>query len=117
MTSSTQGEPNDSNHIPNGIGFTHGEATVPPPNEESKPGPSAASVAARAISTDRTADPPSSPAVSTRALPDESPSPVDRNGGNEMLTAIYRPDSKAAWREELQAANEQAEKVRPAYPH
>ena len=34
--------------------------------------------------------------------------------GHQMLTAIYRPDSKNAWREELQAANEEAEKVRTA---
>jgi striatin 1/3/4 len=37
-------------------------------------------------------------------LPDES-------NEKQILTAIYRPDSKAAWREELRAANEQAEKV------
>lgn len=28
------------------------------------------------------------------------------------MTAIYRPESKAAWREELRAANAQAEKAR-----
>ncbi|WVR07245.1 hypothetical protein IAU60_004286 [Kwoniella sp. DSM 27419] len=32
--------------------------------------------------------------------------------GQQLLTAIYRPDSKAAWREELRAANEEAEKAR-----
>jgi striatin 1/3/4 len=30
----------------------------------------------------------------------------------QLLTAIYRPESKAAWREELRAANAQAEKAR-----
>jgi striatin 1/3/4 len=41
-------------------------------------------------------------------LPEE---PQQDNEGKQILTAIYRPDSKAAWREELRAANEQAEKV------
>lgn len=36
----------------------------------------------------------------------------DESGGSQLLTAIYRPESKAAWREELRAANEKAEKVR-----
>lgn len=62
--------------------------------------------------------PPSSPAPRTVALPEnELPS-----GGSpprlstiepprQQLTAIYKPESKAAWREELRAANEAASKV------
>ncbi|EIW70885.1 hypothetical protein TREMEDRAFT_29277 [Tremella mesenterica DSM 1558] len=52
-------------------------------------------------------NPPSSPAVQTMSLPD----PDQTEEGTHLLTAIYRPDSKAAWREELRAANEQAEKA------
>ena len=53
---------------------------------------------------DPTARPPSSPAIRTMNLPDETDA--------QILTAIYRPESKAAWREELRTANEKAEKVR-----
>jgi striatin 1/3/4 len=66
------------------------------------------------MAIETTARPPSSPAVQTRGLPDELPSedrPVE-DEEKQMLTAIYRPDSKAAWREELRAANEKAERVR-----
>ena len=55
--------------------------------------------------------PPSSPLVKTSRLPD--PAGQEAEGEPQLLTAIYRPDSKAAWREELRAANEQAEKVLP----
>lgn len=48
---------------------------------------------------------------------DSSPAPaahVDETSteDHQVLTAIYKPESKAAWREELRAANEVAEKVR-----
>ena len=46
--------------------------------------------------------------------PELEPSQDDEAGGSQLLTAIYRPESKAAWREELRAANEKAEKVRLA---
>jgi striatin 1/3/4 len=36
----------------------------------------------------------------------------DASDEHQVLTAIYKPESKAAWREELRAANEVAEKVR-----
>ena len=43
----------------------------------------------------------------------ETEAPQDGEAGkSQLLTAIYRPESKAAWREELRAANEKAEKVR-----
>lgn len=58
-----------------------------------------------------TARPPSSPAVRTMGLPDEDQPSNPEDPEKQILTAIYRPDSKAAWREELRAANEQAEKV------
>ena len=60
---------------------------------------------------DVTARPPSSPAIHTMGLPAELPQD-GQNPENQILTAIYRPESKAAWREELRAANEKAEKVR-----
>jgi striatin 1/3/4 len=49
-------------------------------------------------------------------LPDANDLPESQGENGEepeqqLLTAIYRPDSKAAWREELRAANEKAEKV------
>jgi len=62
------------------------------------------------MSIDTTARPPSSPAVRTMNLPDEQ-SQENEAPEQPILTAIYRPDSKAAWREELRAANEKAEKV------
>ena len=41
-----------------------------------------------------------------------SPQPSEEAGEEkQLLTAIYRPESKAAWREELRAANEKAERV------
>lgn len=64
----------------------------------------------QAMSIDTTARPPSSPAVRTVGLPDDSGS--ENETEQPILTAIYRPDSKAAWREELRAANAKAEKAR-----
>ena len=61
------------------------------------------------MTIDTTARPPSSPAVRTASLPDEE---LEDNPEKQILTAIYRPDSKAAWREELRAANEEAGKSR-----
>jgi striatin 1/3/4 len=83
------------------------------PQEAKDSGPSANGVKtesplyvprSQAMSMEPTARPPSSPSPKTVTLPDES-------NEKQILTAIYRPDSKAAWREELRAANEQAEKV------
>ncbi|CAK9786454.1 WD40 repeat-like protein [Cutaneotrichosporon oleaginosum] len=62
--------------------------------------------------------PPSSPAPRTVALPEnETPAGGSPPGlsviepPRQQLTAIYKPESKAAWREELRAANEAASKV------
>lgn len=62
--------------------------------------------------------PPSSPAPRTVALPEnegpsaESPPTLSKiEPPKQQLTAIYKPESKAAWREELRAANEAASKV------
>jgi striatin 1/3/4 len=75
------------------------------------------------MAVEETARPPSSPAPNKMSLPDElddSPSeveveeevvPAEEEEEKQMLTAIYRPDSSAAWREELRAANEKAEQV------
>lgn len=51
-----------------------------------------------------------------REFSQESSSAEASGGGSQLLTAIYRPESKAAWREELRAANEKAERVRAAIP-
>nr|XP_019007091.1 uncharacterized protein I203_00687 [Kwoniella mangroviensis CBS 8507]OCF70552.1 hypothetical protein I203_00687 [Kwoniella mangroviensis CBS 8507] len=96
------------------------------PNGESKEGPPGQS---SDMSLDPTAKPPSSPAPRTVNLPPSDthtaqqppPQPMksqidtqvpQEQGNNQILTAIYRPDSKAAWREELRNANEMAEKAK-----
>jgi striatin 1/3/4 len=56
------------------------------------------------------APPPSSPAPKTVALPEGEPQDKD-DGPRQVITAIYRPESKAAWREELRAANEAVSNV------
>ncbi|WOO85636.1 Striatin-3 [Vanrija pseudolonga] len=91
-------------------------------NGSDEPKPSAAvneeTPAPPAPSTDTPADaPPSSPAPRTLPLPEGAEPPsVDGAAGlapepKQTLTAIYKPASKAAWREELRAANEAASKV------
>ncbi|KAL1405381.1 1,2-dihydroxy-3-keto-5-methylthiopentene dioxygenase [Vanrija albida] len=93
-----------------------------PPNGTDEPKPIAPAQeetpAPPAPSADTSADaPPSSPAPRTLPLPDGAEPPsVDRAAGltqepKQTLTAIYKPASKAAWREELRAANEAASKV------
>lgn len=67
------------------------------------------------------AQPPSSPLVRTKGLPEPDSASTESDTAhqdqtNQLLTAIYRPESKAAWREELRAANEKAIKVSPASP-
>lgn len=91
-----------------------GPASTPEINE-SPPAPAAQttpastdSPATSAMAVETTARPPSSPAVHTKALPNDSAGGSDPT---QLLTAIYRPESKAAWREELRAANESAAKV------
>lgn len=44
--------------------------------------------------------------------PSSSTSSPAEGEEKQILTAIYRPESKAAWREELRAANEQAEEAK-----
>ncbi|OWT41713.1 nuclear mRNA splicing protein [Cryptococcus neoformans Bt1] len=68
--------------------------------------------------------PPSSPSPRTVNLPEISTTKSEDEPqslgagkdsdepGKQLLTAIYRPDSKTAWREELKAANEEAEKAK-----
>ncbi|KAL7421526.1 1,2-dihydroxy-3-keto-5-methylthiopentene dioxygenase [Cryptotrichosporon argae] len=53
------------------------------------------------------AQPPSSPAPKTIGLPDSEAAET-----MQSLTAIYRPHSSSAWRENLKAAYEQAEKAK-----
>jgi striatin 1/3/4 len=83
-------------------------AAVPPPQGPSIPLVPKAQADARGLNVDSASQPPSSPLPRPMPLPEE---PTGEDPGKQILTAIYRPDSKAAWREELRAANEQAEKV------
>jgi hypothetical protein len=56
--------------------------------------------------------PPSSPLVHTSALPEDGEEEMGYpEQSKQLLTAIYRPESKSAWRQELQTANERAEQV------
>jgi striatin 1/3/4 len=55
--------------------------------------------------------PPSSPLVTTKSLPEEEGEMGYPEQSKQLLTAIYRPESKNAWRQELQTANERAERV------
>lgn len=50
------------------------------------------------------------------AAESSTPAEIDASDERQVLTAIYKPESKAAWREELRAANEVAEKV-CTHPH
>ncbi|WWC93966.1 hypothetical protein V866_000804 [Kwoniella sp. B9012] len=114
-----QTQPNENNND-----NRHHEQSLSLPNGESKEGPP---VQSGDMSLDPTAKPPSSPAPRTVNLPPPSdtqtehqPQPKSQidtqlpseQGDNQILTAIYRPDSKAAWREELRNANEMAEKAK-----
>ncbi|RSH81536.1 hypothetical protein EHS25_006158 [Saitozyma podzolica] len=84
-------------------------AAVPPPQGPSIPLLPKAQADARGLNVDSASQPPSSPLPRPMPLPEE---PTGEDPGKQILTAIYRPDSKAAWREELRAANEQAEKAK-----
>jgi striatin 1/3/4 len=73
------------------------------------------------MAVESTAKPPSSPLVQTKNLPDEF-TPQSDSGeedaaypeqSKQLLTAIYRPESKTEWREKLRSANETAERVSP----
>jgi striatin 1/3/4 len=55
--------------------------------------------------------PPSSPLVTTKSLPEEEGEMGYPEQSKQLLTAIYRPESKNAWRQKLQTANERAERV------
>ena len=98
--------------MPNGNGSGSPEKLElkPEPNHLDRPEGPTKTIESRAMAPNATARPPHSPMPKPVALPDADP-PVEQNEDHQMLTAIYRPDSKTAWREELQAANEKAEKV------
>lgn len=74
------------------------------PNGDAAPSDSSAP------SSSSDAPPPSSPAPRTVSLP-EGDAAEPKEQPRQVLTAIYRPESKAAWREELRAANEAASQV------
>ncbi|WWC61639.1 uncharacterized protein I303_104223 [Kwoniella dejecticola CBS 10117] len=116
--------------LPNGSSSSHEQ---PKPATEPPPAGLSASVRSSEMSLDPTAKPPSSPAPRTLNLPTDTSTSTSTSGepprpslntdlppeaehtddhGKQILTAIYRPDSKTAWREELRNANEMAEKAK-----
>ncbi|WWC70438.1 uncharacterized protein I206_104389 [Kwoniella pini CBS 10737] len=126
-TQPSQAELTSQNHqeLPNGSSSSHEQEQS---RTSSEPTPNAQAQSSE-MGLDPTAKPPSSPAPRTLSLPSENPSqgeppkpslntdlPPDNaqndDEGKQILTAIYRPDSKAAWREELRNANEMAEKAK-----
>lgn len=78
--------------------------------KESSPPPEAPSKTHLTAVTENT-KPPSSPLVHTKSLPEEEEEMGYPEQSKQLLTAIYRPESKNAWRQELQTANERAERV------
>lgn len=95
---------------------------VPIPTEKTEP-PSASPLktdpALSSLHVDSSGGrPPSSPHTQSVNLPSEEPESSSTNTAeeeeNQILTAVYRPDSKKGWRAELRAANEQAEKAHQA---
>lgn len=107
---------------PSSSSSTNGVKEEPRESTENAIRPSSGPVS-QFMSIANTLKPPSSPAQRTRELPEEpngetkqeQPPADEQNQGEEessqLLTAIYRPGSKAAWREELRAANEEAKRV------
>lgn len=70
------------------------------------------------MALDNTAKPPSSPLVQTKGLPEPDDAGVEGDAAypeqsKQLLTAIYRPESKTEWRETLRLANETAERASP----
>ncbi|WVW83673.1 hypothetical protein I302_105694 [Kwoniella bestiolae CBS 10118] len=114
-------QPNENQNLPNGTPESKSSSSYTPSDQaagqHSQPSSSD-------MSLDPTAKPPSSPAPRTVNLPEGEQPPQksqidtqvqageEQGGNNQILTAIYRPDSKAAWREELRNANEMAEKAK-----
>lgn len=108
--SGSQQQQQQSYSVPNGAGA---ETSAPPPAapRSADPTPAGSSVAG-------TTDAPPSPAPRTVDLPEsddasgkQEPGQSQAQQPRQVLTAIYKPESKAAWRDQLRAANEAASKV------
>lgn len=91
VESATSSEESSRSNLPNGGAY----------EIESKEPPTAAT------------EPPSqlSPSPQTVPLPESSAPPSSEPRSKDVLTAIYRPGDKASWREQLQQANDAANKV------
>ncbi len=108
-------------------------APAVPGNQGDAGGEGAAQIESHAVSAPEAvsdlapaASPASTTARSLRPIPNGTsadlpppPSHAAESGrreahGQELLTAIYKPASKAAWKEALRSANEKAEQVRGA---
>jgi len=88
------------------------EESLPNGTTESSPAPDVPSKThLTAVTENSDTKPPSSPLVYTKSLPDEEGEMGYPEQSKQLLTAIYRPESKSAWRQELQTANERAEQV------
>lgn len=105
--------------VPNGAGA---ETSAPPPAAPRPADPTPAGSSAAGTSdappspAPRTVDLPESDDASGRQEPGQSPSQAQQQQQQQqqprqVLTAIYKPESKAAWRDQLRAANEAASKV------
>ena len=95
--------------LPNGT-----QKSSPPPDV---PAPSKTHLTAvtNTENSNTNSKPPSSPLIHTKSLPLPDAEEEGEMGypeqSKQLLTAIYRPESKSAWRQELQTANERAEQV------
>jgi striatin 1/3/4 len=89
------------------------EALVNGTSETSPPPPPDAPPKTHLTAVTENSKPPSSPLVTTKSLPEEEGEMGYPEQSKQLLTAIYRPESKNAWRQELQTANERAERVSP----
>ncbi|WVQ77197.1 hypothetical protein IAR50_006880 [Cryptococcus sp. DSM 104548] len=107
-------EPKESEELPNGDKLPQVSEPSSQPMEKQISAP----IPPRVREEDN--KPPSSPAPKKIGLPDIAGETghlkEDQETGfgdqKQLLTAIYRPESKTAWREELRAANEEAEKAK-----
>lgn len=109
-----------SSDLPNGVkeeplGSSPAGTSAQPTNKI--PSPTSDAPKSHLSNVDVSTKPPSSPLVRTKGLPglpDNDTTQSDtahQEHTDQLLTAIYRPESKAAWREELRAANEKALRV------
>lgn len=100
--------------VSNGAGA---ETSAPPPAapRPADPTPAGSSIAGTSDAppspAPRTVDLPESDGASGKQEPGKAQTQQQQEQPRQVLTAIYKPESKAAWRDQLRAANEAASKV------